>query len=125
MLSVIAMWRTCIPTVREQHVLHSANLRASEVAFFANTVAVVVVVALEDVCPHLFAHHWLAVYVAATVVHVTLVAGVAYYRCANNEVGLVVMNVCLCIAKGGHCAEDHHSDYHHALHCSLHIRFCF
>ena len=80
------MWRTCIPAVREQHVLHSANLRASEVAFLANTVAVVVVVALEDVCAKLFSHHWLAVYVATAVVTVTLVAGVAYYRCANNKV---------------------------------------
>ena len=124
-LSVVGARRTGVSVVAKQLVLHSANLRAREVALLANTMAVEVVVALEDVCAKLFSHHWLAVYVATAVVTVTLVAGVAYYRCANNKVWLVVVNVCSCIAKGGHCAEDHHSDYHHALHCCLHIRFCF
>ena len=31
-----------------------------------------------------------------------------------------VVAVCICLTESGHCAENHHCDYHHALNCSLH-----
>ena len=109
-------------------VLEAAYVATSQATLLAHPVAVEFVVALGHVLAHLLVHGELVAVChhdasTAGIVHVTEAALTLHGGCLGALVLIVV--VCIIGCKGGSCAEDHHSDYHQALECSLHNRIVF
>ena len=91
-----------------------------QVAFVAYSAAVVLVVALDDMLLQFLVHHgaWLCDCCGPLATLVVDMAEATFLLDGLCLVWIVAFGICL--AVGGHCAENHHCDYHHALNCSLH-----
>ena len=96
-----------------------------QVAFVAYSAAVVLVVALDDMLLQFLVHHgaWLCDCCGTLGTLVVDMAEATFLLDGLCPVWIVAFGVSL--AVGGHCAENHHCDYHHALNCSLHNLSCF
>lgn len=96
---------------------------AIHVAYIALTVAVEHVAAIKDMLHHETIHVTIHVMMSN---HATVVMIVDYYDLCTNIVVTVIVNCGICLTEYCCCAEDHHSDYHHAevLCCHCYVLFC-
>ena len=94
---------------------------AIHVAYIALAVAVEHVATVKDVLDHEAVH----VAMSSHAIHAPAMI-VDYYDLCTDVVVAVIVNCGICLTENCCCAEDHHSDYHHAeiLCCHCYVVFC-
>ena len=118
-------WMMCIVVMAIVPVMHYAiNLMLCEMTLLAMSMLVKAMLALLHVLVHLLIHSrmslWMIYNHITTTMNIMNVIVVAFNL---NLVVRVVMLIYIIVSEACNCAEDHHSDYHHAFECCFHILY--
>ena len=125
---LVRLWRCrtmCILMMPMMSVAHYAiNLILCEMTLLAMPMLVKAMLALLHVLVHLLIHSrmslWMIYNHITTTMNIMNVIVVAFNL---NLVVRVVMLIYIIVSEACNCAEDHHSDYHHAFECCFHILY--
>ena len=114
----------CIIVMKVMPTHHAINLNLCEMALLALTVLVKAMLALHQVLVHLLVHSWMWLRMVSNHMTTTMcIVNVVDVTFSLNLVVWGVMLVYIIVSEACNCAEDHHSDYHHAFECCFHILY--
>ena len=118
-------WMMCIVVMAIVPVMHYAiNLMLCEMTLLAMSMFVKAMLAFLHVLVHLLVHFRTCLGVISNHMTATMfVMNVIDMTFCLSLVAWVVMLVYIVACEACNCAEDHHSDYHHAFECCLHILY--
>ena len=125
---LVRLWRCrtmCILMMPMMSVAHYAiNLILCEMTLLAMSMFVKAMLAFLHVLVHLLVHFRTCLGVISNHMTATMfVMNVIDMTFCLSLVAWVVMLVYIVACEACNCAEDHHSDYHHAFECCLHILY--